>query len=311
MIKAIYTLMIIFSAVALSAQPKIKVNTVEYAEKDGESLKVDIYNPKSKDSNRICVLYMHGGGFSGGNRDHVNHNNFCKYFAEQGYLTATMSYRYTMKGKGGMGANCPAEDKLEAFIKSSDDLKSCVAYLVRNSDKYGIDPDKIVVIGSSAGAEAVINAVYWPMSKTLDKEQALDNDFKFGGVVSMAGAMTDTLDISESNVIPTLLFHGTCDNLVPYGTAPHHYNKPTDPGYLMLHGAYSIAQRLKNLGHGYHLVTGCNGWHEWNSDPLQYNREEILTWLKKDVEGGEERQIHTIYQTDKKECNHGVWNFCK
>jgi hypothetical protein len=115
--------------------------------------------------------------------------------------------------------------------------------------------DKIILAGSSAGAEAVLHAAYWTANDLIDlpEQPALPEDFKYGGVISMAGALVDTNLITKENAIPTLLFHGTCDNLVPFGTAPHHYCDESDKGYLMLHGANSIAKRL-------HHLNGLTGW---------------------------------------------------
>jgi predicted esterase len=63
----------------------------------------------------------------------------------------------------------------------------------------------------------VLHAAFWP-----ETQQALPADFKYGGLISMAGAIFDLALINEQSAMPIQLFHGSCDNLVPYGSAPHH-----------------------------------------------------------------------------------------
>ncbi len=49
-----------------------------------------------------------------------------------------------------------------------------------------------------------------------------------------AGAVVNANYITKDNAIPAVLFHGTEDDLVPFGTAPHHFCDPSKPGYIIL-----------------------------------------------------------------------------
>ncbi|HAH22581.1 MAG TPA: carboxylesterase, partial [Prolixibacteraceae bacterium] len=72
------------------------------------------------------------------------------------------------------------------------------------------------------------------------------------------------------------LFHGTCDNLVPYATAPHRHCSEKQAGYLMFNGSYTIAQKLRKLGTPYWLYTYCNASHEIAGLPMTANFDEII-----------------------------------
>ena len=55
---------------SVSSFDEINMETYTYATKDGENLKLDIYLPQGdSDSERATIIYVHGGGFSSGERD--------------------------------------------------------------------------------------------------------------------------------------------------------------------------------------------------------------------------------------------------
>lgn len=290
----------------------IEKTTFTYYSKPNEDLKLDLYDPiDNTDRNRPLLLYVHGGGFAGGERDHPAHNAFLKNMAARGYVTATMSYTLLMKGKS-FGCQQPASNKMETFLKTARDINRAVAFMLENQSRFRIDASKIVILGSSAGAEAVTHAAYWQATRSDSNGTILPAEFRYGGMVSMAGALANIRHITAENAVPTQLFHGTCDNLVPYGEAPHHYCPADEPGYLMLYGAHAIMERLRNLNKGYYLVTGCNGQHEWNVWPISKNRDLITDFVYHDVVQQMKRQIHTIIPSDKPSCpNYNNFGFCE
>ncbi|MCB9299033.1 MAG: alpha/beta hydrolase fold domain-containing protein [Lewinellaceae bacterium] len=280
-------------------------DTYIYATKNGESLALDVYRPAGDTArNRVTVLYVHGGGFSGGRRDEPFQVAFAERLARMGYVVVCMSYRLTMKGQS-FSCDQPAANKIKTFQAAVEDIRDATIYLLSNRGKLGIDPGRLVLAGSSAGAEAVLHAAYWRDKDLLPTSPKLPQDFRYGGVISMAGAIVDTSLISRRRAIPTLLFHGTCDPLVPFAAAPHHYCQETDPGFLPLYGGYTIAQRLRSIGMPFFLFTACLGQHEWNSLPLTDYVGEITNFLYEDVFLGNFRQIQ-IRHTQAGDCSRGA-----
>jgi para-nitrobenzyl esterase len=253
---------------------------------DNKKLKLDFYRPKKVQGILPLLIYVHGGGFSGGKRNDKNTVRFAKNMAARGYAVATISYRLTRK-KLGFGCATKSEDKIIAFNEASKDISAAVHYLLNKSSKFRINTNKIVLIGSSAGAEAVLNLVYVYNDKTLPKA------FKFAGVISMAGALTSVENITTETAIPTQLFHGTEDQLVPYDRAPHHYCKTTDAGYLQLYGSRAIADKLKKISASYYLYTIDEGDHSWASRPMFQCTNEIVDFLYYDVLHRKNRSIET------------------
>ena len=102
----------------------IDVQTFTYIVKNSENLDIDIYTPFwDNEINRPVLLYVHGGGFSGGTRNGSDIVEFCKQMAGYGYVTASMSYRLTRKGEpSAFGCDCPAEDKLRTFQSAMEEI---------------------------------------------------------------------------------------------------------------------------------------------------------------------------------------------
>lgn len=262
---------------------KVKKRTYTYDKIDGERLKLDFYKPKNIKSNYPLIIYVHGGGFSGGKRDEDYIKDYARFLTKRGYAVASISYRLIMKEKG-FGCNTKSIDKINAFHIASEDISLAIKYILKKKRKFKIKRDKIILTGSSAGAEAILHLAY------VYKNSILPKDFQFAGIISMAGALISMDNINTKTAIPTQLFHGTSDKLVPYDAAPHHYCNKDNLGYLPLYGSKAIASKLKTLQQSYYLYTIENGDHSWNSRPMYESRKEILDFLYFDVLQQKNRQ---------------------
>lgn len=303
-------------ALNLSAQERyrdeitdsVNIETYTYAFKDGQKLDLDVYSPAfDNEAKRALLFYVHGGGFSGGSRNDAGIQEFCKKMARHGYVVSSISYRLTRKGtETGFGCDCPAVDKLNTFNDAVEDLQDATFFMIQQRDIMRIDPQTIIISGSSAGAETVLNAAYQPpYCYGLDS-----GPVSYAGVISMAGAIPDTSRIFKESAIPSLLFHGTCDNLVPYASASHHYCNESDAGYLMLHGSYTIAKKLKQTGTPYWLYTYCNAAHEIAGKPMTANLNEIVDFCYSYIIKKGTEQRSTIMKSENKSCEYPSYKFC-
>ncbi len=277
----------------------VRTATYTYATIRGSELVLDLYRPgKEVVGRNTTILYVHGGGFAGGRRDEPVHVDFARALAARGYTVANISYRLTMKGKS-FSCDQPVKNKLQTFRAAANDIRRATLFLLQYADSLGVDPDHILLAGSSAGAEAILHAAYWEARSAPGKWIALPEGFQYAGLISMAGAIVDTSLIRADNALPTLFFHGTCDGLVPYAAAPHHYCSPGDVGYLPLHGPYAIAKKLDDLGVSRYLLTACGGGHEWASLPLYGDyTEDIDQFIRQTVEKGLYFQLHRTLRQD-------------
>lgn len=258
-----WVLLLSFSTLVWSQQKK----TYTYAIKEGQELQLDVYLPEfsSKSEKLPTLVWMHGGGFSGGVRDNQSETKLCETAVEQGFVAVSISYRLLRKGTATyFGCDCPAAEKKETFKQAAIDYMDAVSFLIDNSDELHIDTDKIIAGGSSAGAEAVLSAVYMP---DFYLDGAYDQ-ISFAGVFSLAGALVNLDEITAKKAVPTVLFHGIADNLVPYSKASHHYCNPKDVGYLVLNGSDKIVDRLDRLGASYLFYSYEKGRHEISGIPF-------------------------------------------
>lgn len=283
--------------------------TLTYVSKDGQDLDLDVYRPEfDADFKRATLIYVHGGGFQGGERDNDRIKTFCTRLAERGYVVASISYRLTRKDKqGGFGCECPAVEKLNTFYAAVEDIQDATFFLIQNRESLGIDPQRIILAGSSAGAEAVLNTAYQPpYCYGLDS-----GPLSFAGVISMAGAVPDTIGIYDESAIPSMFFHGTDDPLVPYGSAPHHYCEEGTPGYLVLHGPHSITQKLAQLNVPFWLHTTCGGGHEMASKPMTDYFDEIVEFCFNFVINDAVENKYTVVNAKSQNPQYRKFNFCE
>ncbi len=119
-------------------------------------LVMDIYTPQGDThTNRPAIIFVHSGGFVLGDRNHDDMVAFCDSFARKGYVTATIDYR-----KGFNVINNTPLHGTRAVYRGLQDGRSAVRFLRANAATYGIDPNKVYLAGSSAGAFISLHSVY-------------------------------------------------------------------------------------------------------------------------------------------------------
>jgi predicted esterase len=272
--------LLLFFTITLNAQSKI---TYTYAIKGKDTLKLDVYTPNNlKPTDSLpTLLWIHGGGFEVGSRDNELDGKLCDYIASNGYIGVSISYRLLRKNtESHFGCDCDNDIKLNTFKEAILDYFDAANFIVHNSKSLQVDRTKILAGGSSAGAEVVLNASFM-REYFIDNLQTY-NDVKFAGVFSLAGALINTNYITKQNAVPTVLFHGTDDDLVPFATAPHHYCESSKQGYLILDGSSVIAKKLEDLETSYlfYIVKGAK--HEIATVPFE-EMDNVLDFFRKTV----------------------------
>lgn len=280
-----------------------------------DSLELDIHFPR-RPSPEVqpfpVVLFVHGGGFYTGTRKENNIIAFCDSLASQGYLAINMSYRLALKGKS-FSCKQPLANKVNAIATAADDIRYATNWLLERQAEFHIDHDAIFLSGSSAGAEAVLHAAYAPTTYGLiDTSQVtrLAHNFRYRGLLSFAGAVLDSSWINVENALPSLFYHGNCDALVPYGSALHHYCPPDAPGAMMLHGSYTLCNRMEALNTSVRLVTACGGQHGSAVYPIEKEIPSIIRFLDEVLEG-RSFYDHDVRMMYDKTCEQfGSWEHC-
>lgn len=218
--KLFFLLLLSLASLSLGAQ-----DTYLFAQRDTCSLYLDVYDVTSGAETsylgnpKPAVLFVFGGGFVSGERSSDFYQEWFKTLNDNGYAVVTIDYRLGMKGyKVGKGISglLKAADRFKLSQDIAvEDVFSAVDFLWRNREEVGIDPDNLVIAGSSAGAITALAAEYAIVN---GEAKGLPEGFNFKGVMSFAGGiMSDSgAPKFKAEPCPILFLHGTADGAVAY-----------------------------------------------------------------------------------------------
>jgi acetyl esterase/lipase len=166
---------------------------------------------------------------------------------------SSINYRLGWRS-GNTSCGGDSASETQAGYRALQDANAALRFLVYNSIGFSINRDWIFVGGASAGSSLALNTVYitepiamfflpnvYDQLGPIDNAgNALTNDFKIRGICNMWGALPDSNLITPSSATPTISFHGTSDNVVPYDIG---YNESC-MNYMKLFGSACIHRRL-------------------------------------------------------------------
>ena len=131
----------------LKAAPKDGVTVIRneaYGEDPRQVL--DVYQPTPR-NNAPIVIFVHGGAYVRGDKDAAGeaYGNIATWFARQGMLGINATYRLAPAAK---------------WPEAARDVGSMVAWAKANAARYGGDPNRILLVGHSAGATHIAGYVF-------------------------------------------------------------------------------------------------------------------------------------------------------
>lgn len=197
---------------------------ITYCAGSGEPLKFDLYQPAGADdgSRRAAVVFIHGGGWHGGDKRGTPGMDDVPALVAHGYLVASINYRHAPR---------------HLFPAPLVDVKCAIRFLRSEAARYGIDPHRIAAFGASAGGHLAA------LAGLTSSEDGFDTA-EHGAYASQVQAVAD--------------FYGPADLLAPdlpersgkiiaaaFGAgagerrrgSPVHYVAPGAPPFLIVHGA--------------------------------------------------------------------------
>ncbi len=234
--------------------------TYMFAKRDTCDLFMDVYEPAKGSVRKLdgiekpTIIFMFGGGFIEGTRDDDGYHKWFKQLTDNGFHLISIDYRLGLKGSTKVGvAQVNVLDK--AIHMAVEDLFSATNYIIENASQLGVDPANIVISGSSAGAISVMQAEY-EISRGTSWASVLPAGFNYAGVMSFAGAIFSREGKVDfiGNPCPTLMLHGTSDDLVPY--------KQIKFFNLGFFGAGKLIDRYKKFGLNYNMYHFIGNGHE-------------------------------------------------
>jgi len=228
---------------------------VEYGRAGEKPLLLDLYRPAAPHEPTPGLVFIHGGGWKKGNRS--DYKYYAVRFADRGYVVATVSYR--LSGEA-------------TFPAAVEDVKCAIRWMRAHAEELGVDPDRIAAIGGSAGGHLAMMAGY--TANVPD----LEGNGGHGGVSSAVQAIVNLygpcdLTVSDGRDEPVVTaFLGTT-----YAESPRDFERASplfhldrsDPPTLIIHGTVdqlvpveqsdALAERLGGLGIPY-WYDRLDGW---------------------------------------------------
>ncbi len=164
------------------------------------------------------LIYAHG---TGSDKCCDKAITFGNYFAQRGYLVASINYRLGVENP-----TTPADNYEEGY-EATQDAKAAIRFFKAHGADYCADTSAIFMIGTSAGALIALTCAYWEQEEInpfVDEQKLGPLDQSSGntgfgsGVRSIIGCWGGIVDTSwlKNETTPHYLFHGTNDTIVPY-----------------------------------------------------------------------------------------------
>lgn len=266
-------------ATASAYEARIYPNVV-YGVAAGHELKLDVITAGPDRQVRPTLIYIHGGGWSGGTKE--EYEWFTLPFIAEGMNVVNVEYRTS---------------SVSLAPAAVEDCRCALRWVFRHAQEYGFDTSKLVLDGHSAGGHLSL------MTGMLDADAGFDNncpgkeDLRVAAIINYFG-ITDVPDVLKgknqqdwavtwfgsapdkmnlakrlspltyvkSGLPPIITIHGTNDPLVPYQEA------------VQLHEA------LDRVGAPNELITipgGGHGSQFWSREDNWKAQSAIFEFLKK------------------------------
>lgn len=185
-----------------------------YKQSAGKPRSMEVYFPPKHDPKTARVpgvLMFHGGGWSGGNLSQFR--ALCHYLAQRGLVTATANYR--MLGEAEVRQLPAGETRKRVCIT---DAKSALRWFKQHADELGVDSNKIITGGGSAGGHIALLATSNPELNDPNDPADINTDVVAYLLFNPAIALDDHKDSQidamkqvRSSLAPALVVFGDKD----------------------------------------------------------------------------------------------------
>ena len=257
-----------------------------------KELKLDLYYPTAKRTEKCpVILFTHGGGWAAGNRYKAASGSFAVVFnrlIKEGFAVAPVSYRLAKMDSGVAMRDCVI------------DCKDAIRYLAKNSDSLGIDPQRICVMGDSAGGHIAQMLLLARPEQLPGDEKLAATSYKMMAGVSWYGPCdfekTDLFNHDDrpnfrDRFGPRILGSnsGPSDKLERYReVSPINYLSKNSPPLLMIQGdedttipvkhAHYMKRKADTIGAPVEVIVVKNAGHNWRrvDADIDPSRDEII-----------------------------------
>jgi len=251
-----------------------------YRVSGNRKIRLDLYGPQgtAPAGGRPVIVAIHGGGWRGGSK--LDMQGMAVRFAQRGYVIAAVDYRLS-------------RPSYSSWPDNLSDVREAVRWLRRHAKDYGIDPDRVVALGSSAGGH--LAALLGTTTESPVNHETYSGTKAETKVSSRVQAVVDLYGPSDLEMlyrhsplgsIPVVLMMGATPDTAPrrYRSAsPVSHVTSEAPPMLLIHGrqdtlvppeqSESLAQKLQASGVAHRLLVIDGARHGF---PLDLADRDLL-----------------------------------
>lgn len=205
------------------------------------TLKLDMYEPAGDlAARRPVVIVAHSGGFKGGSKTNAVSVDLAQRFARKGYVALSINYRLlALVNCGSLGGLIEDSSGCKyATLAATSDGQAAIRWARANADTYRLAPDKIAMVGDSAGAlMSVLSGMLADVPRDYNDPLSLeimygappnvgnlDQSSVLQAWASISGGLppTETVGLAQrlmdapTPTAPGYLFAATADNQTPH-----------------------------------------------------------------------------------------------
>jgi len=126
------------------------VRAVPFATRNGAALTLDVYTPSAGNRPFPMLVQVYGGAWQRGSP--ADNEWFARYFASRGFVVLAIDYRHAPQWQW------PAQ---------RDDVRDALRWSRTHAAEVGGDPNRVVVLGRSSGAQLAMVAAYSDASPSI------------------------------------------------------------------------------------------------------------------------------------------------
>ena len=201
---------------------------IAFVERDGKPIYMNIAEPINASNSRPAMLWIHGGGWAGGSREHLNY--LARYTASLGLVSATTDYRLTPDG--------------HHFPDQLHDVTAAFDYLCTHATDYRLDQNRILVGGDSAGGHLALLLGLCRDNNLLGRPKTNSLQSYPAGIINIYGP-TDLPPMYSENPLALILqslLQGLMDSKLPEAperwraASPVTHVTKSSPPIMTIHG---------------------------------------------------------------------------
>ncbi len=253
--------------------PVFRLSNLAFLPAD-RSERLDLYVQYAREPKvrRPGVLFIHGGGFTAGDKAEYRSASVSADLARAGYVVVSCNYVLGAKDKPGV------------WPRNIADCRDAVRWMRANAEALGLDPDRIAVAGGSAGGYLALMVGLSDDKTGPGGDPSAKHSAKVSAVVDMYGVVN--FSKHGKGVVPGVSAADQAAYL------PENQCDAKDPAVLILHGtadttvdiaqsdAMAKALRAAKVPHEYIVVDGAP--HTFDLHP------KGKSWKRTGVVGGVE-----------------------